>query len=302
MSVTYSSEELKNLVANPAEFIADEIKQYVSTSPNNTMPSHPGERIWDEPLVGFADGDDPIFQEYKEIIGDFHVTPREALEMHLKKAAYGYYNPDKIGVVSWVLPSTEETRRSMREETKVCSLRWNYTRWHGQELNFRLARHMVVMLEDLGYHAVAPELESWWETKREGIANPPASRWSQRHTAYAAGLGTFSLNDGFITIKGMAMRAGSIVCDLDIKPTPRVYPNHLDNCLFYREGNCGVCITRCPADAITEQGHDKKKCGNYQFNLMPGILKELGRGQGYVGRYLGCGLCQTKVPCEGLIP
>jgi len=32
------------------------------------------------------------------------------------------------------------------------------------------------------------------------------------------------------------------------------------------------------------------------------ILKESGREEGYIGRYPGCGLCQTKVPCESMIP
>jgi ferredoxin len=302
IQITQSQSQKEIIKADPVKFLNEAIKKYVTTSPNNIMPNYPGEHIWDEPLIGFADGDDPIFQEYKTIIGDFHVTPREALEMHLGKTACGYYHPDKISVISWILPSTEETRRSLREETSVCSLRWNYTRWHGQEMNFRLSRYLVVMLEDQGYHAVAPELGSWWEVKLEGVANPPASRWSQRHIAYAAGLGTFSLNDGFITERGIAVRAGSIVCDLEINSTKRIYQHHLANCLSFREGTCGVCISRCPAGAITEKGHDKKKCGDYQFNIMPKILKELGRDHGYIGHYLGCGLCQTKVPCEGRIP
>ena len=201
-----------------------------------------------------------------------------------------------------VLPSTEATRESLRQETQVCSLRWNYTRWFGQECVFRLSRHLVVMLEDMGYHAIAPELECWWETKRD-TPTAPASRWSQRHVAYAAGLGTFSLNDGFITQKGIAMRAGSIVCDLELPATPRSSPDHLNNCLFYRKGTCGVCISRCPVGAISETGHDKQKCYDYQFKVMPDVLKELGRDKdGYVGHYLGCGLCQTKVPCERGIP
>src|SRR5271157_2049043 len=70
---------------NPAAFLEAEIKKYIANSPNNIMPDFPGEHMWDEPLVGFANGDDPLFTEYKNIIGDFHVTPREALEMNLKK-------------------------------------------------------------------------------------------------------------------------------------------------------------------------------------------------------------------------
>lgn len=265
------------------------------------MPGYHGEKIWDEPLIGFADAEDDIFQEYKKIIGDFHVTPREALEVHLKKTACGYYHPEKISVVSWILPSTEKTRQSMRQETKVCSLLWNYTRWYGQRLNFRLARHLVAKMEGMGFSAVAPELENWW-TVRGDVANAPASRWSQRHIAYAAGLGTFSLSDGLITARGISIRAGSIVCDIEIPPTPRTSPDHLANCLFYRNDDCGKCIARCPAGAISEKGHDKIKCRHYLNSEMPQILEELARGQTYVGSYPGCGLCQTNVPCESCIP
>jgi len=52
-----------------------------------------------------------------------------------------------------------------------------------------------------------------------------------------------------------------------------------------------------PAGAITEAGHDKKKCQQY--------LSEIGYGAALkAGAYdndtsvAGCGFCQTKVPCE----
>ncbi|MFZ0932199.1 MAG: hypothetical protein WAN11_26605 [Syntrophobacteraceae bacterium] len=44
---------------NPASFLEGEIKEYIANSPNNIMPDFPGEHMWDEPLVGFAKGDDP---------------------------------------------------------------------------------------------------------------------------------------------------------------------------------------------------------------------------------------------------
>jgi len=53
-------------------------------------------------------------------------------------------------------------------------------------------------LEDLGYVAVAPTLLPSFQYFREEKAGW-ASPWSERHVAYACGLGTFSLNDGFIT-------------------------------------------------------------------------------------------------------
>lgn len=299
MVISITEQELFKV--NPTEFLEQAIKDYVANSPNNRFKAFPGEHIWDEPLVGFADGDDSIFWEYKKIIGDFHVTPREAMEIHLKNAACGdekYLT--KVSVISWILPSTYQTRISLRKETVVPSLRWNHTRWQGQDFNFRLTRHMVSLLEGLGYHAVAPELERYWEVRT--LPNGPASNWSQRHIAYAAGLGTFSLSDGFITAKGIAIRAGSVVCDLALPLSPRIYQNHLENCLFYRDGSCRRCIERCPVGAITEQGHDKNKCRDFLLREQKEILKRLGKEEGYIGRYLGCGLCQTKVPCEARIP
>ena len=247
---------------DPAALLEAEIKNYIANSPNNIMPDFPGEHMWDAPLVGFADGDDPLFTEYKKIIGDFHVTPREALEMNLKRKTLGFYNPEKISVISYFLPSTNIIRESMRKESEICSLRWNRARWFGQECNFRLQRHLVVLLEDLGYYAIAPEQEPWFEIKREGPW-APASRWSQRHIAYAAGLGTFSINDSFITAQGSAGRVGSIVCNLSIPPSPRIARDYRENCLFIREGTCGACIKRCPVGAISDKGHDKAKCFAY---------------------------------------
>jgi len=257
--------------------------------------------MWDEPLVGFADGDDPLFTEYKRIIGDFHVTPREALEMNLKKKTIGYDHPENISVISYFLPSTALTRESMRKESEICSLRWNRARWFGQECNFRLQRHLVVSLEDLGYHAIAPEQEPWFEIKREGPW-APASRWSQRHVGHVAGLGTFSINDSFITAKGSAGRMGSIVCNVSIPPSPRLAIDYRENCLFIREGTCGTCMKRCPAGAVSEEGHDKAKCFAYLFAGMAQKVKDQECKEQFVGGYIGCGFCQTGVPCEERIP
>ena len=286
---------------NPAAFLEGEIKKYIANSPNNIMLDFPGEHMWDEPLVGFANGDDPLFTEYKNIIGDFHVTPREALEMNVKKKAIGDYNPENMSVLSYFLPSTNLIRKSMRKESHICSLRWNRCRWFGQECNSRLERHLVALLEDAGYHAVAPAQEPWFEIRREGPW-APASRWSHRHVGYVAGLGTFSINDSFITSKGSAGRMGSVVCNVSIAPSPGVAIDYRENCLFIREGTCGTCMKRCPAGAVSEEGHDKAKCFAYLFSGMAQKAKDQGCKEQFVGGYIGCGFCQTGVPCEERIP
>jgi len=286
--------------ASPAALIEKAIKEYVATSPGNCFQAFDGGHIFDEPLVGFANGDDAVFQEYKAIIGDFHLTPREALEKHFESKGSGQRHPSVVSVISFVLPVVYKTRLSLRKETVVTSRRWNHTRWHGQDFVNELSRYVVSLLESLGCQAVAPELAGFYRLKN--LPSGLASNWSQRHIAYAAGLGTFSLSDGFITPGGIAMRCGSVVTDVKIPPSPRAYKDHLANCLYYWDGSCRRCIERCPAGAISEQGHDKNKCQEFLFTKQKEILKELGREEGYIGRYLGCGLCQTKVPCEAMIP
>jgi hypothetical protein len=288
---------------DPAGFIRKAIEDYTAHSINNRFAAWPDEQIWDKPLIGFADGDDPIFQEYKTIIGDYHVTPREVLDMYLETNGCGEITPlPHVSVISFIMPASRKTRETNRAESAICSVRWNHTRLQGQEFIARLSRYLVVLIESQGYLAVAPELAKWWQVVRNPEEGTWSSKWSQRHAAYAAGLGTFGLSDGFITPRGMAIRAGSVVCNLELPPNPRPYADHHANCLFYTQGGCMKCAARCPAGAISEKGHDKSRCARYLNEMRQAALKE-GKGKGYIGNaYFGCGFCQTGVPCEERIP
>ncbi|MEE8318290.1 MAG: hypothetical protein V3R36_01490, partial [Dehalococcoidales bacterium] len=64
------------------------------------------------------------------------------------------------------------------------------------------------------------------------------------------------------------------------------------NCLFYVNKKCRACIDRCPAGAITENGHDKDRCADYMNSDIKYLKEEYGV------EIQGCGLCQTRVPCE----
>ncbi|MBN1829935.1 MAG: hypothetical protein JW884_12440, partial [Deltaproteobacteria bacterium] len=57
---------------------------YVNTflsSPENRLWREKDEPAWGEPLVGFARGDDQIFEEFKEYVGPFHWTPLEIFNL-----------------------------------------------------------------------------------------------------------------------------------------------------------------------------------------------------------------------------
>ena len=252
------------------------------------MPHDESQVIFDEPLINFADGDDRIFEEYKDIIAPVHLTPREALAKAYDKKPGEL--PKHLPVISWIMPVTEETRKTNRKEKTTPSHLWAYTRWYGEKFNDALRKHMVEFLTKSQYLVVTPVLQPYFRI--EDNDREPFSNWSERHIAYAAGLGTFSLSDGFITERGIAHRCGSVVTDLILPPTERTARDPFSNCLFYVDGSCNTCIARCPAQAISEKGHDKKKCNTY-------VRKDIGylREKYKVG-ITGCGLCQTEVPCE----
>jgi len=274
------------------DWIKTTIQDFIATSPLNTMQNETDEPAWDSSLVGFASGADPIWQQYKEYVGAFHWTPWEVFNQHCPKETI---SAEQLTVVSWILPQRELVRKANRKAKKFPAEEWARIRVYGEKFNMALRGHVVKRLEQEGYGAIAPMAAPNWtivKSKRFSYA----SSWSERHAAHAAGLGTFGLCDGLITARGKAMRAGSVVAKISIKPTPRPYADHQAYCLYYAAGTCGKCIDRCPAHAITKKGHDKEKCRQYLARSRAHIKKTY-EFEGY-----GCGLCQVDVPCEAGIP
>ncbi len=283
-------------IENPAKWMEDTIKNFINNSPENILKNRGNEKAWEEPLIGFSSAGDPLYQEYKRYVGTFHWTPLEILSNSFPSLQV---LAKDLTVISWVLPQTEATKSDNRKENVFPSERWARARVFGEEVNVKLARHVVATLEEVGFRAVAPSLLSpsfkWIESERFGIA----STWSERHAAYASGLGTFGLCDGLITSKGKAMRCGSVIANIEITATKRPYQDRHAYCLFFSKGTCGKCIQRCPAGALTSTGHNKAKCRSYLF----GEIKDYMTSHfGFAGPGIGCGLCQTDVPCESKIP
>ena len=276
-----------------ALWVRTTIKDFINKSPENTLQNRGSEKAWADPLVGFSRGDDPLYQEYKEMIGAFYWTAWEIFDKTFPEVEV---EPGHLTVISWVLPQAETTKSDNRRQTVYPSERWARARIYGEEANIKLREHVVRVLQESGFEAVAPMLSPLWrreKSDRYGLA----STWSERHAAYASGLGTFGLSDGLITPKGKAMRVGSVVARIQIPPTTRPYTDHHAYCLFFSKGICGNCVQRCPVGAITEEGHDKLKCFNHIRQASAEHVKSHYGFDGY-----GCGLCQTGVPCESKIP
>ncbi|MHA2232194.1 MAG: epoxyqueuosine reductase [Candidatus Hodarchaeales archaeon] len=279
-------------IENPAVWIRTIIKKYINESSENTLKNRINERAWNEPLIEFSNGTDPLYEFFKDDIGDFYLLPEELFAQRFPNAKFV---PAQLTVISWILPQTAATKTEHRTRTKFPTESWARARIFGEEVNDKLRKHVVEKLNEKGYKALAPLASPLWQTTTSDKYSF-ASTWSERHAAYAAGLGTFGLCDGLITPKGKAMRCGSVIAKIAIPPSDRPYDNFRAYCLFYKNGTCGECIDRCPAGALSESGHDKVKCLNY-LNKTREFVREHFKFEGY-----GCGLCQTGVPCESSIP
>lgn len=238
-----------------------------------------GLQIYEDPIFGFADASDALFLEYKkpEVIGDVFMLPEEWL-------------PGASTVISFFLPFSERVRKSNRGEPEVISSEWLHARIEGQALLNQYTQKLKSFFTEKDIDACVPAMDERFrisgsmmgEGDPEGIHY--ASAWSERHVAYAAGLGTFCLSRGLISEKGVAGRYGSIIVAADYEPDQRAYDGIYDNCI-----ECGACIKRCPVNAISlEHGKNQAICRQWV---------EDHTGVVYKPRY-GCGKCQVGVPCE----
>lgn len=278
------------------QIVIDKLTEVVADSELNALHGrYEGEPAWDAPVIGFARGDDEFFDFLKEHIGEEHFKP---IEIFKKIFPDEKVEAEDLSVISYGLPQTAMTKADQAKMTDIPSERWSRARMEGEEFNEWLRVKLADMLIEMGYPATAPMQTPYFKW----IDHPEfvwSSTWSERHTAYACGLGTFGLSRGLISEKGIAMRYGSVVVKAKLQPSPRPYKmDHMYHCLFSKNGSCTSCIKRCPGGAISAEGMDKKKCRDYQSDY----VQKIAPGRHGTEKAAGCGLCQCGVPCQDKQP
>lgn len=248
-------------------------------------PQYVGTAMFDPPLVGFGAADDPLFEQFKspEVIGPWHMSPEE-------------WQPGAKTVISLFFPMSEAVLESNRRAKERASTLWVYARIEGQAFIHAYTEALCAWFREQGYGVCGPCGDPRFQqiSAGKGIEGYPeikettfGSRWSERHAAYICGLGTFGLSKGLITARGVAGRFTSVIVTAPLEADARPYTDIYEYCI-----RCGACARRCPADAIDmDTGKDHIKCGLFQ--KQSAVIHH--------PRY-GCGLCQTKVPCERGIP
>ena len=160
-----------------------------------------GMKMFDSPIMAFGSADDAIYQKYlsPDVIGDHFITPTEWLA-------------GAKTVISCFLPYTERIKSANAADYCWPAGEWLHGRFEGQLFIKELTLHLQKILKDAGYKSVAPSLDPRYKMGNQ--VTKYTSNWSERHAAFACGLGTFGLSKGIITEKGMCGRLCSVITEL----------------------------------------------------------------------------------------
>lgn len=247
------------------------------------------DHFFTNPLIGYPSSNDELFYQFKNIIGNYHWTPDEAIHGEYPQAS-------AKSVIVWILPVNKQARVTNRDMIDKPSMGWAMTRSFGELANEQMRLQTAKILNEYGYPTVAPHMlqkKLGYNFKELGYS----SLWSERHAAFVAGLGTFGLSAGLITKAGVAIRIGTVVTSLEVLADKREYGND-PYCWCTR---CGDCNSRCPASAIGINPEDRNKQACYK-HLFETIAVNRHINYGWMDYELGCGMCQSGVSCEYCIP
>lgn len=246
------------------EKILELVVEYVKAYPaNNGTPD-----MWRTPLVGFADVNDPYIRDLPEIVTKGHQMPEDFME-------------HPTVVISYFIPFTKELADgNIGIADHAASESWADAYKITNAMMAKLNEYLVEKLKGMGYRAAVP-------TNAGMHTDILKSYWSQRHLAYAAGLGTFGINNMLITKDGCCGRYNSIVADIPVKADKHL---EQENCLYKSKGLCKKCVQNCFSGALTTEGFDRRRC----YETCEKNMERYGVDV--------CGKCVTNIPCAFIAP
>ena len=242
--------------------------------------------MWKAPLTAVLSAEHPLIPELKQA-----VSPDPAAEEQCATQAHLLPNellPDAKSIFVFFIPFADWIVESNIK---------------GEAVSEEWARAYIFTNDLLGF--INNEIEKYLNLQGFQAAkimatvtfdkNTLMSRWSHRHIARIAGLGSFGLNNMLITSAGCCGRFGSIVTNLEPGPNADMPSAIPDKCLHKLNGSCGFCLKKCKSGAI---GKDRKfnrhKC--YEICLKNAeIYKPMGMAD-------VCGKCLVGLPCSSRDP
>jgi epoxyqueuosine reductase len=221
-----------------------------------------------EPLVGFASAGDPRFVELQRAVHPTHLLPGDLLPG--ARSVVSFFLP----FAPWVLEANARHREQVAREWAVAYVETN-------ALIGRITARLGEALAGQGVHTAAEPATHNFDPVTL------VSRWAHKSVAVIAGLGSYGLHQMVITDAGCAGRFGSLVLDADL-PVTGAEPR--ERCLYFHDGSCLECVTRCPAAGLDPaRPLDKQGCHRH--------LHAIAREYEELGLVDVCGKCAIG-PCS----
>ena len=241
---------------------ADELKTGILECVKKLVEHSAHPEWYREPVIGYADTEDPLYDQLDEIIGNPQFKPEDMLT-------------GARSVVVVFIPNSEVVFEDMKNSVLTSSV-YSESYMLTNSILDEVSEQIIRLLEEKGYHGVSdPPTENFDHVTKIG-------KWSHKSNAVIAGIGTIGLNHLLITEKGCLGRLTSVVTDAPFSASPK--PDH-PYCLYYLKGRCRACIRNCPSGALCSDGRiDKRRCDSYL------------EGKNCSDMQQGCPKCQT-VPC-----
>ncbi len=219
--------------------------------------------IWRKPIVGFCSAEST---EILPKIVKNHFTAEDIL-------------PHAKSVIVYFIPFTKRVVESNVEGEKPSKL-WAYAYIKTNDLIKSINNLLSKKLENVGFKCVTIEPTHNFDERTL------MSRWSHKHLAYLAGIGTFGIHTMIITEKGCCGRLGSLITTAEFKWGE---PLKEELCLYKRGYSCTSCVERCHSGALNPNGLDRRRC--YEVLLKNAELFDFGFAD-------VCGKCACGVPCS----
>ena len=257
----------------------DLIRRYIRDFVKGYEKQEGIDTTWREPLVGFADANSQEIKNIREYTYEEHLMPNDILE-----------NPTVI--IAYFVPFTNDIANS-NVEGELASEKWTVAYQETNEMLTKINDYIIEKIEEMGYKAAICKEAGKFDN------NILKSKWSHRHIAKLAGLGTFGINNMLITKEGCCGRYFTIVTNLPVSPDKM---SDEENCLYKRNKSCLVCVKRCFSGALKESSYDRFKCHeicNRSFNHYEKLYgnKEFIKGKPSGGSEV-CGKCVVNLPCS----
>jgi len=270
----------------------NECTKFLHNSIGNKFLTEDKSPLYDDLLIGYQNANHPIFNQISNIIPE-HLKPLDFIPEFLIS---NDVNKIELSVISFSFVFNKRTVKENSLSESYPSFSWYNSTYKFSEFLTIFREYIKDFFINKNVRYVFPNTvkEKYQIILKNGIKY---SNWSERHIAYACGLGSFGLHGSLITSKGCTHRLMSVIIDQSFKRYCEPDQPWNKNCLLANGIKCGACISKCPVDSIRMTGRSIIECIKHESITNKETSKRL-----FGHEMEACGLCMCGVPCSTINP